>query len=172
MLAVGTHFPSKSLKFPLLRENRVFWKITKKVSTLCRMLKNVWNFTWMILIIVLTKLPSHFLKFWLVAIFWAEIGPFLPIFHLFYPFRGHFCPKNGDQTKSQKWLSNFVKTIIRIIHVKFQTFLSILGRVDTFFVIFQKTRFSFNKGNLRDFERKMSGNGQNFLWPSTFDDIF
>ena len=46
--------------------------------------------------------------------------------------------------------------------MKFQTFLSILQRVDAFFVIFQKTRFSFNKGNLRDFEGKMSGNGQNF----------
>ena len=78
--------------------------------------------------------------------------------------------KNGQNFK--KWYSNFVKTIIRNIHVKFQTFLSILQRVDAFLMIFQKTRFSFNKGNLRDFEGKMSGNGQNFLWPPTYDDIF
>ena len=126
----------------------------------------------MILINVSTKLPVSFLKFCLVAIF------------------GQKCLRNGQKRSKmgkngpisaqkmatsqnfKKWLGNFVKTIIRIIHVKFQTFLSILGRVDTFFVIFQKTRFSFNKGNLRDFEGKMSGNGQNFLWPSTYDDIF
>ena len=70
--------------------------------------------------------------------------------------------KMATSQNYKKWLGNFVKTIIRIIHVKFQTFLSILGRVDAFFVIFQKTRFSFNKGNLRDFEGKMSGNGQFF----------
>ena len=82
-------------------------------------------------------------------------------------------PKKWQPDKiSKNWSSNFVKTLIRIIHMKFQTFLSILRRVDAFFVIFQKTRFSFNKGNLRDFEGNMSGYGQNFLRPSTYDDIF
>ena len=128
---------SKSLKFPLYKgENLFFCKITQRKRHLRDIVIKFWNLAWIILISVSKKLSRNFE--WL-PLYWGKFSPCSPFSHF------------GREFPSIKWqplkiskigIDNFLETLIRMIHVKFQTSMTMLRRVDAFCVISQKKGFS------------------------------
>ena len=83
----------------------------------------------------------------------------------FFPFLREFPSIKWQPLKISKiGIDNFLEILIRMIHAKFQTSMTMLRRVDAFCVISQKKGFSLYKGNLRDFEGEMSGSSQIIIY--------
>ena len=72
--------PQNPSNSPYKGKNPFFCEITQKVSTLRKIVIEVWNLTWIILISVSKKLPSRFLIFWAVATLLREIPSVFPFF--------------------------------------------------------------------------------------------
>ena len=89
--------------------------------------------------------------------------PQIPCFSLFFPFFEGISPyKMATGQNFKKVAGNFLETLIRIIHVKIWTSLTILRWAENFCVI--KKGFSLEKGNFEGFWGENEWQRPNF-WP-------
>ena len=133
ILAAATHFPLKIPQIPF------FCEITQTVSTLRNIVIEVLNLAWIILISVPKKLPSRFFYILSGCHFIEGNSLRFPLFSPF--FEG--IPRNKVTTAQniKNREGNFLETLIRIIHTKFQISMTMLRRVDAFCVILHKKGF-------------------------------